>query len=240
VKHKALHTIYDIFDKWSSAASDLRPSCHKGCSACCTQNVTITALEAEDILRYIIAEKKVDWFAQKLQIKTPLTSPKLTTNDFAQACLNGQDVDPQPQISLTACPFLEENICRIYPARPFSCRLFVSSSECTPSQPALVPDWYVEGSTAISQLIEHLGQKEYWGNMLDVLPALLDIREFHEISENFDQITIISARLKTLTAKPLPGFLISDQGGDRVAALVEEIFTTEVEGKNLEDYLNGR
>jgi len=240
VKHKVLHTIYEIFESWSNSHNELRPACHKGCSVCCTQNVTVTAIEGEDILRYILAEDMVDWFAKQLQLESPPAPPKLTTNDFAKECLDGHDVDPQLQISLTDCPFLEENICKIYPVRPFSCRLFVSSEKCSLNQAAQIPEFYIEASTAISQLVEHLGQKEYWGNMLDVLPALLDIREFSEIAEKFDQAAIITSRMKTLTAKPLPGFLISDQGSEQVPPLLEKIFSTEVENKNIEDFLNGK
>ncbi len=39
-----------------------------------------------------------------------------------------------------------------------------------------MPQSYLGSVTAVSQIIEHLGQKEYWGNMLDVLPALMHRR----------------------------------------------------------------
>ncbi len=240
MKHRILHKVYEVFEKWSNEQADLTLVCEKGCSSCCTQNVTITALEGEDILRYIMAEKLTDWFSVKLTQNRNHQRPKMTTNDFAKACLDGRDVDPESPSSESGCPFLENNSCTIYPVRPFSCKLFVSSKKCGLGQPALIPDYYLEASTATTQLVEHLGQKEYWGNMLDVLLALLDISEFREISEKFNNSVIMQARMQTLTAKPLPGFLLSEEEGARVAPLIEAIFATEVDGKCVEDILNGK
>lgn len=104
----------------------------------------------------------------------------------------------------------------------------------------MVPDYYFEAATAVAQLVEHLGQREYWGNMLDVLPALLDMSQFREIAGYLEQTRIIEARLHSLTAKPLPGFLLSEEAGGKVTQLLESVFTAEVDGKRVEDILNGR
>ncbi|MFT5699421.1 MAG: Fe-S-cluster containining protein [Desulforhopalus sp.] len=239
MKHQILHSIYTSFENWSSE-SQMQPACCKGCSTCCTQNVTITATEGEDILRYILSENMVDEFATALLQAGDKSRPKLTTNDFAKACLDGRDVDPATETNSETCPFLKDNICTIYPVRPFSCRLFVSSVTCSPGNPAQVADDHLEASTAVTQVIEHLGQKEYWGNMLDVLLAMLDIGEYRKIADRLNQTLIIQARMRTLTAKPLPGFLLSEEEGPKVAQLLEKIFETEVEGKRIEDVLNGK
>lgn len=237
MKKKILQTVCDVFEEWGG---DLDAACHKGCSSCCTQNVTITALEGVEILRYITEQDMSQWLAGKLASSRHHKPPETTTNDFAAACLEGKEIDQGIQQNLAPCPFLEENICRIYPARPFSCRLFLSTKTCSPSQPALVPDYYFEAATAVNQLLEHLGQKEYWGNMLDVLPALLDISEFKEISDKLGQTISRQARLQTLTARPLPGFLLSEEYADKVSPLLESIFSAEIEGKSIEDILNGK
>jgi len=237
MKNKILYAIYDVFGDW---ARDLDVACRKGCSGCCTQNVTITALEGEEILRYILAEKKSSWLAEKLLASRSHQPPETTTNNFAAACLEGKDINPGDQQNLSPCPFLEENICQIYSVRPFSCRLFISTKRCSAGRPALVPDYYFEAATAVTQVIEHLGQKEYWGNMLDVLLALLDISEFKEIADQLNQTMIRRARLQTLTAQPLPGFLLSEEYAQNVSPLLESIFSAEIEGKSLEDILNGK
>jgi len=237
MKGSVLHKIYAVFTEWSH---HVPAACTRGCSACCTQNVTITALEGEDILRYVMAENHSSWFAAKLALP-PLHRPAaMTNNDFAGACLKGREADPGHNDNTSPCPFLEDHSCRIYPARPFGCRLFTSSKRCSSTQPALVPDYYFEAATAVTQLIEHLGQREYWGNMLDVLPALLDISEFREIGTRLEQAGIIKARLRTLTAKPLPGFLLSGEDDGKVTQLLGAIFAAEIGGKRLEDILNGK
>ena len=237
MKRQILFTIYDIFHQWNK---DLKQVCEKGCSGCCTQNVTITAVEGEAILRFILAEDLVLWLAKRLNAPRTHQASKMTTNDFAAACLAGKDVDHETLHGSTVCPFLEKNLCSIYPVRPFSCRLFISQKTCSAMHPALVSDFYLEAATAVTQIIEHLGQNEYWGNMLDVLPALLDISEFKDIAEHLGTTQIIQARLHTLTAKPLPGFLISEEHQNVVSPLLQSIFNAEIEGKRVEDILNGK
>lgn len=237
MKRQILFTIYDIFDQWNK---DLDKACKRGCSDCCTQNVTITAVEGEAILRFILAEDMVLWLAEKLTSLRTHHAPQMTTNDFAAACLAGKDVAHDPLHSLSACPFLEKNLCGIYPVRPFSCRFFISQKTCSAMYPALVSDFYLDAATAVTQIIEHLGQNEYWGNMLDVLPALLDMRAFKEIAEHLSTTLIIQARLRTLTARPLPGFLISKEHQRGASPLLQSIFDAEFEGKRIEDILNGK
>ncbi len=237
MKRQILFTIYDIFDQWNKS---LNKACERGCSGCCTQNVTITAVEGEAILRFIIAQDTPVWLAEKLSSPRIHQAPTMTTNQFAAACLEGRDTAPDILHSSAVCPLLEKNLCSIYPVRPFSCRLFISQQKCSAMHPALVDDFYLEAATAVSQIIEHLGQKEYWGNMLDVLPALLDISEFKEIAEHLSTTQILQARMRTCTAQPLPGFLISEEHMAAVSPLLLRIFNAEVEGKRVEDILNGR
>ncbi len=236
MKHKILFTIYQVFEQWNN---EMDVVCRRGCSSCCTQNVCITALEGESILKYILAEGMSLWLAEKLTSPQFHQVPTMTTNDFASACIEGRDVDPGDHYNLSACPFLENNLCAIYPVRPFGCRVFVSTTTCSSLHPARISDHYFEASTAVTQLIEHLGQKEYWGNMLDVLPALFDISEFRKIAEQFDSSDIIQGRSRTLTAQPLPGFLLSEEYAKKVSPLLQKIFDAEVDGRRIEDILNG-
>jgi len=238
MKEKILQSILSTFETWSNEQDEY--ACKKGCSTCCSQNVTMTALEGEQILRYVLTENLVEPFAQAMMSATTRSRPGFTTNDFAKACLDGRDLVPETTANSGSCPFLQDNICTIYPVRPFSCRLFVSQITCSADTAAEVSDLHLEASTAVTQVIEHLGQKEYWGNMLDVLLAMLDIGEYREIANRFNQTLIMQARMRTLTAKPLPGFLLSQEEGEKVAQLLETIFDTEIDGKRIEDFLNGR
>ncbi len=237
MKDQILKAIYTIFSDWSA---DKKVSCRKGCSTCCTQNVTTTALEGEIVLRFIHKTNMDKWFAEKLQENRPQHRPKMSTNDFARACLQGRDVDFGEVTNQAPCPFLEANICLIYPARPFSCRMMISEKTCSTDQPALVSDHYFAASTAVSQIVEHLGQKEYWGNMLDILPALCDITEHIAIAQHLNTTIMMQARMQTLTAKPLPGFLFTEEEDKTVSPLLNTIFNTRVNGKRIENILNGR
>jgi len=237
MKDQILKKIYTLFTEWGS---DRKIACCKGCAVCCSQNVTITALEGEIILRFIIDNNIEQWFAGKLQEDKTHHRPKMTTNDFARACLQERDVDFAAIPGRTPCPFLEDNVCRIYPARPFGCRMMISERTCSADTPALVPNHYLSASSAVAQIIEHLGQKEYWGNMLDVLPALCDISEYRTIASHLNTTVMMQGRLQTLTAKPLPGFLFTEAEEKTVSPLLQLIFNTEVEGKRIEDILNGR
>jgi Fe-S-cluster containining protein len=237
MKDQILKTIYTLFANWSAGEN---VACCKGCAACCTQNVTMTALEGELILRFIQKEKMEQWFAEKIRENRPQHRPKMSTNDFARACLQGKDVEFGEIRNQAPCPFLEENICQIYPARPFSCRMMISEKTCSIDTPALAPKLYFIASTAVLQIIEHLGQKEYWGNMLDVLPALCDISEFKTIADHLDTTIMRQARMQTLTAKPLPGFLFTAEEEKTVSPLLQTIFDQEIGGKRIEDILNGK
>lgn len=238
MKQQILTAIYNAFENWVSKE---HWSCEQGCSACCSRNVTITAQEGERILDYIIEKKQEKQFARQLEDRTGLQKPKWTVNVFAKSCLAGKEVEPEQQVPHMPCPFLDDNSCTIYTVRPFSCRSFLSQNRCIPQSPALVPNHHIAASTVINQIIEHLGQREYYGNMLDVLPAMLDISKYKPILDNLNDKTVpITCRQRTLTAIPLPGFLLSQEDFDKVSPLLEEIFTRDIEGKSIEDILNGK
>jgi len=238
MKEAVYKAIVEKFAEWASTYSHV---CRKGCSACCTQNVTITALEGENILAYIRENGKEAWLAEKLCQTPPSSRPRMTTNEFAHICLSGREADPGESSVLTPCPFLEEGVCGIYPARPFSCRCFISEIRCSASQPAHVQECYLSASTVMMQLIEHLGQKEYWGNMQDVLLALCDISINHEVAEKLDDSTrIMQARLRTHSARPLPGFLLSEEDERIIEPLLADIFAIQIDGKSIKDILNGK
>ena len=237
MKDQILKAIYAIFAEWSEGNE---VACCKGCAVCCTQNVTMTALEGEIILRFVRKENMQQWFAEMLQQNRPQHRPKMSTNDFARACLQEKNVTFEETGNQEPCPFLEEDICLIYSARPFSCRMMISEQTCSLGKPALVPAHYFAASTAVAQIIEHLGQKEYWGNMLDVLPALCDISEHEAVSRHINTTTMMLARMQTLTAKPLPGFLFTEEEEKTVSPLIHAIFDARIDGKRIEDILNGK
>ena len=238
MKKAAYQTIIAEFDQWGQQHDRV---CSIGCSTCCTENVTITALEGERILAYVIDRGMEQWLADRLRPPAHVERPRMTTNEFAHACINQREADPGANESLAACPLLEDDVCRIYPVRPFSCRCFISTVRCAATRPAQVDEHYLAAGTAMLQLIEHLGQKEYWGTMVDVLLALLDISAYHPVAEALaDPSRIMQGRLRTMTARPLPGFLFTEAEERELRPLLQAIFTTRIGEVTVEDILNGR
>lgn len=238
MKHQVLTAIYHHFDEWAS--SQITTACRKGCTVCCTQNVTITAIEGELIIDYIKSRGMAKWFTAKLDGDLPNESPAMTTNEFAKVCLEEKEADPGQGSFDRRCPFLASGSCMIYKARPFGCRSFISTQTCVPGYPASLPQYFMSAVTAVSQVIEHLGQKEYWGNMLHVLYLLSTADDSLSLMSSANPEKLVLAQSSCLAAKPLPGFLISQEDFPRVVPLLNRIFDSKVDGKNIEDILNNK
>lgn len=238
LKEDILHSIYEVFAEWSAGFPF---ACRKKCATCCTQNVTMTAVEGEAIHRWIRESGRQLWFAGELQKKGDTGRPRMTTNDLASACLGkGEDVHPEQYGNMSPCPFLENGCCRIYEVRPFSCRCFASEQRCLSGTSALLPEYYLSASTAVMQIIEHLGQGQYWGNMLDVLAALCDLPENRSVATLLPPLSVDQSRVQLIKAKPLPGFLLLEDEREKITPLLDAIFLRKVGEKTVESILNGR
>ena len=237
LKEEVLLAVYEEFAAWAQGMDFV---CDKGCAACCTQNVTMTAVEGDLIHGHIWEQGQQAWFAERLQEKGQTGRPQRTTNQFAAACLAAEDSDPGTCGNLGPCPFLEQDVCTIYPVRPFACRSFASQHPCGAGQPAQAPEAYLSAVTAVMQVIEHLGQGEYWGNMLDVLAALSTLPENREYRNLLPAAFAELAQANLVAAQPLPGFLISPEEWEQVEPLLRAIFDRQVEGRRIEDILNGQ
>jgi Fe-S-cluster containining protein len=239
LKEEILHIIYTSFAEWSAGLTGLSLACSKNCAACCTQNVTMTAVEGEVIHRRIREDGREAWLTQELLKKGATYRPRMTTNDFASACLRGDDAQPEQIGNMEPCPFLAENVCLIYEVRPFACRCFASEERCVAGTSALLPEYYLSASTAVMQIIEHLGQGEYWGNMLDVLAALCDLPENKKCASLLPPSFADQSRMQVIKAQPLPGFLLFDEEREKVAPLLDIIFTAKIGDRTVESILNG-
>ncbi|MDR3090407.1 MAG: YkgJ family cysteine cluster protein [Desulfobulbaceae bacterium] len=241
-KRAILRLIYERYADW---AAQFSAACRPACHICCTRNVTISAVEGEEILRYILEQGLERWLVERLARVGPVAPPPLTTNEFALACLEGREVADDWPKNQWPCPFLEDALCRIYPARPLACRFLLSAQICASDTAALAPAGYPGAATALCQIIEHLGQNDHWGNMLDVLPVLAARRPFQTVAHlPADRLTSRlsgqAATTRLRRAKPLPGFLMDEQEAALAAPLLTTIFHSEIDGKSVEDILNGR
>jgi len=226
MKQQVLQCITDAFEQWLTQWDF---HCEKGCCVCCTQNVTVTGLEVDSIVGWVEEKYAKIWLEERLQAIGPVGDPGSTTNEFATQCFENQNVTQPDPPSFKACPFLDNQLCTIYNVRPFNCRCFVSFSKCGENQPAIAHDPILSASTAVMQIIEHLDQGGRWGNVLDLL------RLETGYSNNDEQL---KSRIKKCL--PLPGFLIPPEDYEQVRPLLESIFSAKINGKSLEDILNGK
>ncbi|MBU4263619.1 MAG: YkgJ family cysteine cluster protein [Proteobacteria bacterium] len=240
LKNKILESIFEKYQQWIENETF---HCHRGCSLCCTQNVMITAVEGQHIYNYIVQQKKETWFAGKLLHKRQAQYVKLTTNDFARLCLEknteyGEVEQPQQN---GICPFLEENCCNIYAVRPFICRSFASTRDCHDYGSACLDERLLVINTVTMQLIEHLGQKGYWGNMLDVLLALANHKANGGVKKYIsDDEMINSAISNTLTAEPIPGFLLKPEEENEVNLYLQTVLSAKIGLKTIEEIFNNK
>ena len=231
MKRQIIELIYDRFDNWSSQFGF---ACNRGCAACCITDVNISAPEGELLLDHITGAHGPGWLADKLAAGEPLHRELAqTTNDYARACLEGWDSEDEDRRRGGVCPVLHNDICSVYPARPFSCRCFASTICCRRGGNAVLPPAYLTAATAVSQIIEHVGQFSLWGTMIDVL-TLQAAAAGHISRTGRLKNHLAAAHGNCLTAKPLPGFLIEDRVADQVWQLLEEIFTSPIIARRLD------
>jgi Fe-S-cluster containining protein len=230
-RHQALDLIYQVFDEW---AGQWTFACRPGCAVCCTHGVTLSESEGERILTFLRQSDRESWLLNRLAGLSSLpTPPACTTNEFARACLEQEDIDPGRGIFSGSCPLLQDNRCSAYSLRPFACRSFVSTVTCQPGREAVLPSAYLTASTAVGQLIEHLDRGRLWGTMIAML--------HHLSSQPHSQATQQRQSAEAaglLTARPLPGFLLGEEDFPRVAPLLEDIFRAPLGEGTIEDLLN--
>jgi Fe-S-cluster containining protein len=209
-KKQLLHAVYGVYSSW---VQRFPLACKKGCAACCTQSVTMTSMEGEMILDVVRKKGRENRVLEKLAQSRPGKSrAAMTTNQFAKACLNHQEVcgGAPGGWDFTPCAFLVENTCSIYEVRPFGCRCFGSFVECGAGKAAKMAPIHLAVNTVFTQVIEHIcSDGGYWGTMNDILHSLA--------SNNPD------GKMHLLPAQPLPGFLLEPHEKQTVKILLKQL-----------------
>lgn len=107
-------------------------TCRAGCSACCRQLVVVSPLEAHALSAYVAAHPEL---AEAWAEAQATWQAHLDANPALQASIDAF-VESEGYVSGTEggaleldywraqlpCPFLQEDRCTVYPARPFACR----------------------------------------------------------------------------------------------------------------------
>jgi Fe-S-cluster containining protein len=222
-KESMLHKLYEVYAHW---VSRYPLACQKGCSACCTQSVTMTSLEGEEIVGFFRKqgeEKKLSGLLAEIPFAASGTL--MTTNKFARLCLEQREIDDNSHDTwnFEPCIFLTDDVCTIYEVRPFGCRSFGSQRKCAAGSPAEVAPLHVTVNTVFTQIIEHLSSDGgYWGNMADILKVQTGQSAGKQIAE----------------ARSLPGFLIEPSEKEPVHRLLSKLFTAPVGAKSFAELID--
>ena len=195
-KKELLTCIYTVYSHW---VERFPLACQKGCAACCTQSITMTSREGEDILDFVRIKGREEWLLEKLARATPGKSKTaITTNQYARACLEHREVtdDALGRWNFVPCFFLEDDICSIYEVRPFGCRSFGSLVQCAPDRSAETAPAHLTINTVFTQVIEHISSDGgHWSTMADILKSLVGGQDR-------------DGEIYVLSARPEPGFLL--------------------------------
>jgi hypothetical protein len=169
-KLAALDQIYQIYDNFTSG---LDLACRKHCAHCCTTGVTLTTVEGYAIAEKLESEGHRQWIEKIEQTsKQPHFQLKITTNQLAGMCAQGIEPPVEENTGWNACPFLTDDLCPLYTARPFGCRCLVSRHDCSKEGYAEIDDFALSVNTVFLQSIEHLDMGGCTGNLLDVLRVM--------------------------------------------------------------------
>jgi Fe-S-cluster containining protein len=218
VSQGRLDTLNQIYALYNDFSKGLSMACRRGCSMCCTQNVTMTTLEGCGIIEYLRCNDEEALLS--LAHATPRSEwyrPMITTNDFALFCLKGDDPpEEQNDYSGFACRFLSNNECVIYDARPFGCRCFFSTQACETEACAVIDPFLLTVNTVFLQFIEHIDTGGFFGNLNDIL-ALLASGDRNNLANN-------SLHLSTLPRnRSIPGLLISPEHQERMEPILRDL-----------------
>lgn len=176
-----VRAVYNVCDgltvRWREEQREIKPACHKGCSFCCHQIATCTAIEWEEIAPLLKQQKKL--FRKRLH--------KMRGKWFQYLERNKYELLGDPEKSLndwrdTPCIFLGSNGgCMIYEARPLQCRTLDSAIECESwYQPEIRKFhllWEGFAYNLLEEEQERLGRTGEGGSLIN-LAAYMDSPEF--------------------------------------------------------------
>lgn len=176
-KLSAFNKIYDIY---SNFIDGINTACKKYCSLCCTMDVIMTSVEGYKIIQHIISEDKKHLF-EKIKDSSALQrfQPCTTINGLAEFCKEEDDLPEEIKTPAGQCPLLINNECSVYPDRPFACRCFISIQNCAENECAIIDNFVLTVNNIFLQVIEHVDQDGFTGNLTDIL-LFLDSAQNHE------------------------------------------------------------
>ncbi|MBW2645574.1 MAG: YkgJ family cysteine cluster protein [Deltaproteobacteria bacterium] len=236
LKIALLKNIYTSYDKFSKEVKNV---CAIGCASCCTQNVSVTTLEAYYILEWLKENDKLDLLKSVEQISNEnLSKPAITTNELAYRCLN-QVEPPDEEVPNPSdpCPFLDEKEkkCLIYEVRPFGCRALFSEKKCDETGHAIVDPVLFTINSTLLQVVEHIDSKGLFANMIDMLVFLKDKKNSDEYGHN----ETLPPSNRFLQTRLIPGFIIPPDHEHKTLSVLNKLYNTWVGNTTFRDIIMG-
>lgn len=204
-----LQEIYRLYDAQLEAVD---VACCKYCAECCTTNVTMTRLEGTLIAAVAGKNRIAELLSRGACEKMPRYQPILSTNAYVASCRTDAPLPDDPSGAHTGvCPFLKDSACTIYQIRPFGCRCMISTQKCSQNGYAEIDDLTLTFNTVFLQFIEHIDQKGFSGNMIDVLIHL---------SANAGRIP---EGCRVTPNRPIPALMVPPRHRDRIAGVISRL-----------------
>lgn len=217
-KITALERIYALY---LSRTAGTETACGEKCADCCTDQVTVTTLEAYHIWRKL-EDRNREELARRLAEAAgrPSFQPAITTNRLAEMCAAGQEPPQEEQTREAArCPMLVADLCRYYEWRPFHCRCMISKQKCAGTGAARMDDFTLTLNSVFLQVIEHLDTPGCTGNLLDMLPLMLTA----EFRKHYRNGTCNCAAQGLAANRPLTKLMIPPEHRDRIGPVVTDL-----------------
>lgn len=172
-KLMALQTFYRIHGQVMEHA-DL--ACQKGCSVCCTRNVTLTSLEAYYLMSHLGPAGREEALERiRRDSHRRRLIPTATLNHMADICMNGgEPPEDESDPSWGPCPLLQDGLCTVYEVRPLACRVMGSRSHCGNNGYADMDEFHLTVNNVLMQYLEHIDAGSIMGNLNDLLPRFAD------------------------------------------------------------------
>lgn len=171
VFHSVADTFVDHFSKLSEDEGR-SISCKKGCGACCSQLVPVSAIEAHWIAE--VVESMPEPRRSSVVAKFEQAVARLSEAGLVDRLERLTEVDREERRSLgieyfrhgVECPFLEEGACSIHSRRPIACREYLVTSpaeNCSVPKPESVQcvDVPVKVSNAVARAMSADGRAEW-------------------------------------------------------------------------------
>lgn len=203
-----LSRLYEFYDRFIGGTEFV---CHRGCSTCCTCNVTLTSLEV-DYIRSFLGPRGTEVVVERVinNLSPQRFQPGTTLNGFVQACMEGRGIqDEENDPGWGSCPLLLNGICTIYPVRPFGCRSLNSIENCAVSGAAVISPFTLTINNVFMQYIEHMDFNGVSGNLSDMFLKLAG-----------DNLPILPITIKNQKAQ---SFMVPPEHRQRIGPLLQEM-----------------